>query len=63
MEEMYPEKEAHLAEEDRQGAIPPDVWKAIQACITKPPGLAQTGIPQKHATPAEAPDNIDAILE
>lgn len=63
MEEMYPESHPDLPENDRPGRIPPAVWKAIEACLRDPPDLAMTGIPQKHATPAEPPDNIDVILE
>ena len=63
LETMYPETQAHLPEEQREGHIPKAVWKAIEKCIGNLPDLAMTGIPQKHATPANPPDNIDVILE
>ena len=64
LEKMYPEEEqAHLPEEKRQGHIPKAVWKAIKACVGDLPDLGMTGIPQKHATPADPPDNIDVILQ
>ena len=63
MKDMYPERHADLPEEKRPGHIPRAVWRAIEACLGDPPELAKSGIPQKHATPAEAPDNIDVILE
>lgn len=63
LEAMYPELDAHLPEERRQGHIPEAVWKAIRACVSNPPDLRNTGIPQKHATPANPPDEIDVILE
>ena len=63
LEQMYPEAQAHLPEEEREGHIPKAVWKAIQACVGNLPDLGMTGIPQKHATPADPPDNIDVILE
>ena len=63
LETMYPEEEAHLPEEQREGHIPKAVWKAIEKSIRNLPDLGKTCIPQKHATPADAPDNIDVILE
>ena len=63
LEKMYPEAEAHLPEEQREGRIPTAVWKAIEKSIRNLPDSGRTGIPQKHATPADAPDNIDVILE
>ena len=63
LEQMYPEAQAHLPEEEREGHIPKAVWKAIQACVGNLPDMENTGIPQKHATPADAPGNIDVILQ
>ena len=63
LERMFPEREADIPEEDRQGIIPPEVMKAIVAAMGDAQKQKTTGIQQKHATPADAPDNMDVILE
>ena len=63
LERLFPEQEADIPEEDRQGSIPPEVMKAIVAAMGDAEKQKKTGIPQKHATPADAPDNMDVILE
>ena len=60
---MYPEEECHIPEEEREGRIPPAVMKAIAEALSDLPDSGKTGIPQKHATPADPPDNLDVILE
>ena len=61
--QMYPEEESHLPEEEREGRIPPVVMKAIAEALSDLPHSSKSGIPQKHATPADPPDNLDVILE
>ena len=63
LDSLFPEQEADISEEDRQGSIPPEVLKAIKAAMGDPEKQKNTGIQQKHATPADAPDNMDVILE
>ena len=63
VERMYPDSEGHLPENERQGTIPPAVLQAIARAARDPPGPSDSKIQQKHATPAEAPDTMDVILE
>ena len=59
----YPEKEAHLPEDQRQGTIPPEIEKSIRESLRPIPGEREKGIKQKHATPAEAPRVTAEALE
>ena len=59
----YPEKEAHLPEDQRQGTIPPEIEKSIRDSLRPIPGEREKGIKQKHATPAEAPRVTAEALE
>ena len=63
VESLFPEEENHKPEQDRQGRIPPAVEKAITLAMKDPDKGKSSGIQQKHATPADAPDNMDVILD
>ena len=63
LDAKFPEKEAHLPENQRQGYIPDAVWKAIQQSLRECPGASHTGVHQKNATPAEAPTDLNAVIE
>ena len=63
LHEKFPEKEGHLPEEERQGYIPDAVLKAITQSLRERPGSAVTGIHDNNATPAEAPDTMNAWFE
>ena len=60
--ERYPEKEGHLPESKREGYIPPAVEAAIRAAMRPAPGIRETGIHHKHATPAAAPEDLKVTL-
>ncbi len=63
VEAKYPEREGHLREEERQGYIPDKVLEAIRTAMRDPPGAPTKGVRQKNATPAEAPADMDAVIE
>ena len=59
----YPEREAHLPEDQRRGYIPNAVLKAIQKGLSECPSAKASGVQQKNATPAEAPEDMDVVIE
>ena len=65
LDARYPEREEekHLPEDQRNGYIPDAVYKAIVESLRECPGQAGSGVEQKNATPASAPDGMDAVLE
>ena len=63
LKKKFPDKEAHLPEEQRQGYIPDAVVKAIRQAMRERPDENQGNIHHKNATPAEAPGNMNAVIE
>jgi hypothetical protein len=61
--ERYPEQEGHLAEEERQGNVPPAVAAAIERAARPVPGSREAGARHKNATPAPAPEDCAAALD
>ena len=58
----YPEREAHLPESKREGYIPPAVEAAIRKAMRPVPGVKETGVFHKHATPVAAPESLEASI-
>ena len=65
LRERYPETEAHLQEEERQGVIPPAIEEAIRRNMKqmRKDKEPQSGIFQKHATPAGASGSPNVLFE
>ena len=65
LEELYPDRETHLVEAERQGYIPPEVEKQIRSYkgIQNIPSATESEIFDKHATPAPPPGELSVILE
>ena len=54
----YPERE----EDKGEGRIPPAVEAAIKKAMRAVPGVKESGVLHKHATPAAAPDSLQAVI-
>ena len=63
MYDKYPEHETHLPEDQRRGYIPNAVLKAIRKSLSECPSAKVSGVQQKNATPAEAPEDMDVVIE
>ena len=59
----FPDREAHLPEEQRQGYIPDAVVNAIRQAMRERPNEGKGNIHDKNATPAEAPGNMNTVIE
>ena len=63
VEAKFPEREAHLPKDQRQGYIPDAMFQAIRQSLRECPGASHSEVHQKNATPAEAPADINAMIE
>ena len=60
--ERYPETEANLPEDERDGCIPPEVAKAMRDSMAPVPGEKESNVKQKHGTPVATSEAISVAL-
>jgi len=63
VDERYPDAEKHLPENEREGYIPAAVAAEIRKAMRPPPCDKDSGVFNKHATPAIAPEGLGVVLE
>ena len=59
---LYPETEAHLPEDERDGTIPVEVATAIRKAMAPVPGEKESNVKQKHGTPVATCQDITVAL-
>jgi len=60
--EGYPETEAELPEDERDGCIPPEVATAMRNSMAPVPGVKESNVKHKHGTPVATSESISVAL-